>query len=412
MEKISLFLSTLLLPLLASAQIYRPQEISNLYESVEKKLNANDFETALFTLKRNGGPLMYRSDSLMYLRIKILENLYGHNALYALELDSSLQHFTSSVNRYSFPELKYAEVASIHTSFQYFKEKDRLFYDSVSNLSDQKKVEELTAMVSRLSDYIRATPNSFYRKELAARQGILERKRKKLVDYIENLETLKKVGKAHVFTLGYSVPSGRSTFPGLNNYQEVSSFLDGGYRSSLGTKYSVNASLAGVLFNLYNGARVKAGIVWNIFDAEYTVFDWKNNTLLHEKTRDGDLVEELRSARAGTRVGPMITVLLTRNIAVATYYQARPGVQFLLGEMAFSDPATPTESYTIKPKMLHYNLSNELGFRIYFFKRLFINPFYHFGQFNWQNEIKSGAKGPENMQANYKFSFTGIRIGI
>jgi hypothetical protein len=137
-------------------------------------------------------------------------------------------------------------------------------------------------------------------------------------------------------------------------------------------------------------------------------------------------IKELRSIKAGTRIGPVVAILLSRSISVALYYSARPGVQFLAGKTYFTVPngsnaATPTgggnaTTYEIKPVQTNYNFSSEVGVKIYFFKKTFINPYMHFGKYNWQSEIKDvSANGSGNTtiaQANYDFKLIGIRVGF
>jgi len=218
--------------------------------------------------------------------------------------------------------------------------------------------------------------------------------------------------------ISYSVPSGGKTvFAGLDNYNEVMSFYNGTYTGELGEKYSIGASLAEAFINIYTGTRAKVGLNWSLFDGEYTVFDWNNNSLVSEEQSTNKPIKELRSIKVGTRIGPVVAILLTRSIAVALYYSARPGVQFLAGKTYFTVPnGTNATTYEIKPVQTNYNFSSEAGVKIYFFKKIFINPYVHFGKYNWQSEIKdvtaNGSGNTTTAQANYDFKFIGIRVGF
>jgi hypothetical protein len=163
-----------------------------------------------------------------------------------------------------------------------------------------------------------------------------------------------------------------------------------------------------------------------LFDGEYTVFDWSNNSSVSEEQSASKPIKELRSIKAGTRIGPVVAILLSRSISVALYYSARPGVQFLTGKSYFTVPngsnaAIPNggsngTTYEIKPVQTNYNFSSEAGLKIYFFKKIFINPYMHFGKYNWQSEIKNvssgGSDNTTKTQANYDFKSLGIRLGF
>jgi hypothetical protein len=209
----------------------------------------------------------------------------------------------------------------------------------------------------------------------------------------------------------------KTVFGGLDNYSEVMSFYNGTYTGPLGEKYSIGVSLAEAFINIYTGSRVKLGLNWSIFDGEYTVFDWSTNSLISEDQTTNKPIKELKSVKAGTRLGPALVILANKSISIAFYYSARPGVQFLTGKTYFDVPSgTTTKKYEIKPSMTNFNFSNEVGLKFYFFKKLFVSPYLHFGKYNWQNEISdvsSGGTGAKiETQADYKFKFIGIRLGF
>jgi hypothetical protein len=269
---------------------------------------------------------------------------------------------------------------------------------------------------------MQATPNTFYNDELntitkniSAEMSRLEKIRQKAIKDSTNRIALKGFGKGTILNIGYSFPSKnvKEPFTGLHSYSEVEDFFSGRYKKGLDVKYSVNASLFNAMINLYTSSRIKASIDWNIFDAEYTVFDWSADTLLKKDAASAGN-KELKSIKAGTRIGPTATVLLSRKIAVSVYYSVRPGIQFLLGEKYFSEfKGVNNEEYQVKPEMINYNLSNEVGIKFRFFKTLFINPYVHFGKFNWRNQIiDMESEGKKTLKANYPFTFLGVRLGF
>lgn len=427
MKKIShLLLLVICLSIADSAfsQACKP-DIARIYEDAERLYRNGNYSASLEYVKRESGDWLGMSDTLMYLKIKNLDNLYRANFNHTKDLESTLQRFFSRVNRNTFPELKYSEVTSIYTNFQSFKERDRAFYDSVSRVFDINKVASLASIRQVTADYLKAYPNTYYSTELnSSVNGIdskltqVELARKKMERDSLNRDALKKVGKLLTINLSYSVPQGGKTvFGGLENYSEVLSFYNGTYTGTLGEKYSVGASLAEAFINIYTGSRVKLGLNWSIFDGEYTVFDWSTNSIMSEKQSPKQLVKELKSIKAGTRLGPVLAILATKSMSVAVYYCARPGVQFLTGKAYFDIPnGTEIKTYEITPSMANFNLSNEVGLKFYFFKKLFVSPYLHFGTYNWQNEITevtSGGPGTKiETQADYKFKFIGIRLGF
>lgn len=77
-------------------------DVSKIYELADKLLQAKNYTAAFENLKSNAGSRLNYSDSLIYLKIRILENLYATNLSYTTDLDSSLKLFLVKVNRYSF----------------------------------------------------------------------------------------------------------------------------------------------------------------------------------------------------------------------------------------------------------------------------------------------------------------------
>jgi hypothetical protein len=166
-------------------------------------------------LKRESGDWLGMSDTLMYLKIKNLDNLYRTNLDHTKDLESTLQRFFSRVNKNTFPELRYSEVTSIYTNFQGFKERDRAFYDSVTRVLDINKVAALAPIRQVASDYLKAYPNTYYSTELNGYINNITNKlteveiaRKKMEKDSLNRDAIKKVGKFLSINLTYSVPQG------------------------------------------------------------------------------------------------------------------------------------------------------------------------------------------------------------
>jgi hypothetical protein len=400
-------------------------DITRIYEDAERLYRAGNYNASLELLKKESRDWLVNSDTLMYIKIKNLEYLYRSDLNYTKDLESTLQRFLARVNKNSFPEFKYSEVTSIYTNFQSFKEKDKAFYDSVSRTLDMNKTTSLVPIKQVTNDYLKAYPNSYYSAELNGyvqnindKLAQLEIEGKKRVKDSTNRAALKQVGKMLVLNLTYSVPNGGTTvFAGLHSYNEVVNFFNGNYTGPLGEKYSVGASLAEAFINVVVSTKTKFGINWNLFDAEYAVFDWSGNSYISEKQTAGEPIKELKSIKAGTRIGPVISFLVSKSIAVSVYYSARPGVQFLMGKTYFDvTNGTVIKTYEVKPVQTNFNMSNEIGIKFHFFRRLFVSPYFNFGNWNWKNEISEIAAGvPTNTietQADYKFKFIGLRLGF
>ena len=273
------------------SQIKSPKpDINRIYEDAERLYRTGNYNASLEFLKKESGDWLVNSDTLMYMKIKNLDNLYRSNFDHTKDLESTLQRFFARVNKNTFPELKYSEVTSVFTTFQSFKERDKTFHDSVSRVFDLSKTNALAPLRQVSSEYLKFNPNTYYSKELNGyissidtKLAQLETAHKKKVKDSTNRGALKKVGKMVSLNFSYSVPSGGKTvFGGLDNYAEVISFYNGTYTGELGEKYSIGASMTEAFINIYTGTRAKVGLNWSLFDVEYTVFDWNNNSLVSE----------------------------------------------------------------------------------------------------------------------------------
>jgi hypothetical protein len=409
----------------AISQVTRA-DISRIYLEGERLYRSGNFKESLDYLKKESGNYINTSDSLMYLKIMNLANMYRSGFNYTTELETTLKSFLGKVNRYNFPEQKYSEVTSVYTDFQFFKEADKRFYDSVTKVLDYKNVASLNPTRNTITNYQKNYPNTFYSKELTAyvseidkTLAMIEQQRIRHEKDSTKHAILKSVGRKMVITAAYSVPTqGSKELPVLQNYNEVKNFFDGKYSGTIGEKYALNASFAETFINVYTGKNIKFAIDWNLFDAEYAVFDWNQNSFITDKESGGSAMKELNSIKAGTRIGPVIIFLLTKKIACGAYYSARPGIEFLLHTSYFTvTNGTDTHQYEIAPVIPNYNFTNEVGVKFYFFKRTFISLYLHFGNHNWKNDISeitvnSSSNTTQQVQTKYPFQSVGLRIGF
>src|SRR5215203_2283149 len=177
-------------------------EITRIYEEAERLYRTGNYNASLEFLKKESGQWLTNSDTLMYMKIKNLDNLYRTNFDHTKDLESTLQRFFARVNKNTFPELKYSEVSSVFTAFQSFKERDKAFHDSVSRVIDLEKTNTLAPLRQVTSEYLKSCPNTYYSKELNgyvssidAKLTQLETAHKKKVKDSTNRAALKKVGK-------------------------------------------------------------------------------------------------------------------------------------------------------------------------------------------------------------------------
>lgn len=130
------------------------KEVNKLYATAEKQMLDGNYTASLETLKREAGSYLNTTDSLIYLKIKVLEFLFPSNAAHTRDLDTTLKLFARKVNKYAFPEQKYAEVGRINSQFLLFKERDKNFYDSISAVAKLERVAELSAINKRITEYL------------------------------------------------------------------------------------------------------------------------------------------------------------------------------------------------------------------------------------------------------------------
>lgn len=399
-----------------SAQLKSDLTVSEIYQQSSRLMSEKKFEESLRYLKNIAGYEVNTNDSLLYMKIKLLSGMYDSSAAYTRDLDTSLKLFSTRVNRYTFPELMYEETMMINTAFQTFKERDKSFYDSSLQVPDSKDVTVLGYHSTRLEDYLRSNPNSFYREELYKQYMSVRKQREKIISDSVHNTILRRSGKKSFLNIGYSVPLGntKTAFTGFAGRNDALGFFTGNYTGGLGAKHSLNASLIDININIYTGARVKFAIDWHLLDAEYTVFDWSADSLLEDEKKWEKTAgkKDLISLKGGTRIGPEISVLLNKSIIITAYYNARPGVQFLWTRPYYESGGTNGNgSFEIEPKLTNFNLSHEVGMKFRFWGRVFLNPFYHFGYYTWTNKITTNT-GEVEGTTNYKFGFAGLRLGF
>jgi len=161
-----LFLGLMILSSGISQVNSQKPDITRIYEEAERLYRTGNYNASLEFLKKESGDWLASSDTLMYMKIKNLDNLYRANYDHTKDLESTLQRFLARVNKNTFSELKYSEVTSVFTSFQSFKEKDKTFHDSVSRVIDLNKTNTLVPLRQVTSEYLKSNPNTYYSKEL------------------------------------------------------------------------------------------------------------------------------------------------------------------------------------------------------------------------------------------------------
>ena len=398
--------------------------IKDIYENADRLFFSKRYIASLEYLQKDGAAYLSISDSLQYLKIKNLEKLYSAELKYTKELESSLKFFFARGNKYAFPELKYGELTAIYSAFQTFKEKDKLFHDSISKVTNLESAERLPELKSTISNYLSVVQNTYYKNELSAyllsitnKLTLLAARKKKREQDSTYKSSMKAVGKNMHFDFSYLKPSdGKTVFTPMSDYNSVVSFFDGKYTGALGEKYSLNASLGSTMINIYSGTHGKLAIDWHIIDVDYAVFDWASNAFIKNGgSGTAKAIQEMKSIKAGTRIGPLVAVLLTKKIAASVYYNAKPGVQFLMQAQTFSTTtASVTTEHTVEPVYTNFNLAHEFGMKI-FLDKLCLNPYLHIGEYNWQNNIISkspGATTKTKVQAKYECNSIGIRLGF
>ncbi len=366
----------------------------------------NTLDSALKTMPQPDADILYH-------KIQVLSNLYTINNDYSKSLESTIIEFFKTADKFSFPEDKYADVARTNALLQQFKIKDKTFADSVTSNTAFKDVQTSQALAARIASYLKENPNTYYQSTLTqslnqANNDIntsLAYSKKQVQDSI-NRHYLKKAGKSTGICLSYAIPNG--TF--MQEHQsfasgtDVKNFFNGSGNIPLGAQFAAGISFGDIIIPAYTSPTFRFSIDWNFIDGEYSQFDWSSDSIVSATT--------LRVVKAGTRIGPSLSFLIHKHISAAVYYSFRPGIQFSVGELDFSDQKSPDDAGYIKPVIGNFNMSSEIGakFRIGFFN---INPFYHFGNMKLKSTIynSSGDKESDAL-CSYKFSYLGIRIGL
>jgi hypothetical protein len=365
----------------------------------------NTLDSALKTMSEPDADILYR-------KIQVLSNLYTLNNDYSKQLESSISEFFKTVDKFSFPEDKYADVARANAILQQFKIKDKNFADSVTSTTAFKDLQTSQALAAKIASYLKENPNTYYQATLTQSLSQVNNDintsiaySKKHVQDSINKQYLKKAGKRTGIYFSYAVPNGTfgQEHTSFKSAQDVKNFFNGSGDVAMGAKFAVGLSIGDIIIPAYTSPRFRFSIDWNFIDAEYSQYDWSNDSIVSPTT--------FRVIQAGTRIGPSFSFLLKKNMSVALYYSFRPGIQFS-GPMDINDPKSPDESGTIKPVIGNFNMTSEVGakFRVGFFT---LNPFYHFGNLKLKSGIyNSNDEKVSDAQCSYKFSYLGIRIGL
>jgi hypothetical protein len=83
-------------------------DIKPIYEEAERLYNAGNYNLSLEYLKREGGTMQNSRDSLLFLKIMNLENLYRSDFQKTTDLEATFKLFFARTNKFSFPDIKYS----------------------------------------------------------------------------------------------------------------------------------------------------------------------------------------------------------------------------------------------------------------------------------------------------------------
>ena len=395
------------------------QEVSRVYSSADKLRAGGNYPAALEALDNASPAPNYPSDSLLYLRIRVLEQMARKSESASRTLDTLLTIFTNRVNRYGFPEVLYDDVVRVRVGLDHWKEIDRLYYDSVAAARKNVTPPGYSAYKSGIDRYLATNPNSWYGDDLRAISGSiateidnLEKLGKKRMDDSLNLVAMRKMGKRTAITLSYQLASSDLKGPmrGFGDVGDVADFFFGTYAPPLGQQYTLNLSLGNAYFNVFTRSRFKVGIDWAIVDAEYSSFNWEANDLLLDG--NGEPITTLRSARIGSRIGPDLMYLLSRKTAISVYYSARPSVMALFHKDMTTDLVQPGLDVYATPDFGNFVLTHEFGVKFRFASRMYVNLFLHKGDMSWSNVISKTGEPDVTATAKYGFSQVGFRLGL
>jgi hypothetical protein len=377
-----------------------------LVEMAEKQYISKDYDAALDNVnKALTSP--DKTDDLLFLKIQILQKIYFKSNDLTVQLENTLQSFFKQVNQFTFPEDKYNEAANISSNLQQFKQSDKKFSDSVQANLNLQDLQKATALNNVIDNYLKANQNSYNKTYLAQAQSQIrqavqhdEDVKKKIAKDSADRRWLKKAGRTG-FSLSYAIPNSNIKAPAMS--MKIPAFFNGTGEVPMGAKFAAGISFVDIIIPVVTTPKLRFSIDWNLLDAEYYQFDCSSS--------NAD-ASTLHAIKAGTRIGPSVSIHITRKINTAVYYSARPGVQLLATKLYFTgDNDSSNAGGYLKP-VPNFNLSNEFGAKIRLGK-FTINPFYHFGTFMWKNNLYNNMDSKvQTLETNYKFSYFGIRLSI
>lgn len=381
-------------------------ESRRLIDMAEKQYLSKDYNAALDNINKaiSAGKA---DDNVLYFKIQVLQKIYTKNNDLTQQLENTLQSFFKQVNQYTFPEDKYTEAANINSVLQQFKQKDKLFADSVKASLDINDLQKSIALNNVIERYLEINQNSYNRLFLNDVQNQItaavkhdEDVKRKIAKDSADKHWLKKAGRTGI-SLSYSVPN--SIIKAAPAITKLPAFFNGNGEAALGAKFAAGISFIDIIIPVVTTPQVRFSIDWNLLDGEYYQF---------ELAADDADVSQLHAVKAGTRIGPSVSIHITRKINACVYYSARPGVQLLLNKLSFTDTTgTFGGEYSLK-SVPNYNFSNEVGAKLRLGK-FTINPFYHFGKFTFKNDLYNYQDSKVGtLETNYKFSYFGVRLSI
>lgn len=401
------------------------QRQKQMYKEAEKLYLRGNYQGSIDYLENKDKILAGSSDSLIYLKIINLNNIYLNSNENTKRLESTIDIFFHRARKYIFPENKFNEVVVIYTKVKQFKETDSKFYTNAVIPPEYISISTLNNEIEKINHYLGINKNSYYSNEL---NEIISGK-STLITKLEqdNLKKLKDstfrsnlqlIGKKTILTLSYSAPTHKSAIV-LNNENDILNLLDGESNNIIKVvpDYVLGASLFDFCGNLFLRTRFKIGLIFTLLDFHYQTINFDQNTILQKSLDDSSKLKQIYSINAGARVGLMASYMITEKITVAPYISIIPAANFLTSALAYkkkNETSGAIESYEIKQKFENFNLSYEFGLKFYFFKNLYLGFFIHNGLENWANiaSRKSIKNSEVNLKADHNFQTYGIRIGL
>lgn len=383
-------------------------EKRRLIDLAQKQYLSRDYYGALDNINKTIDQPGKPDDDILYFKIQVLQKIYTKSNELTTQLDNTLQSFFKQVNQYTFPEDKYSNAGDVKNALNQFKKSDQAFADTVKAKLNLQDLPAATALNDVINNYLKANPNSYQttylnsvQHDVTAAVQHAEGIKKQIAKDSANKRWLKRAGRTGI-SFSYAIPN--STIKAEPAITKVSSFFNGSGEVAMGAKFAAGLSVVDIIIPVITTPQIRFSFDWNLFDAEYYQFNWSMDSSLG--------VDKLHALKAGTRIGPSISIHITKKINACFYYSARPGVQLAIGKLDYEEnDGSSSTSFSLKPAG-NFNLSNEIGGKLRFGK-FTINPFYHFGKFEWKNDMYDYNDSKiGTLQTSYKFSYVGLRISI